>query len=833
MSLAPGRGRRLFLALQLPLIAVWTLLFAVAECGDGDQLDSRTLREGVYPTARRMQSAYGDFRFRARGPQPTRHKIVIVEIDDAAVSQLARWPWHRDAIAALVLQVMEAGAKVVGLDVVFPEADQRVPDGVAELMTAHGLADQIPQFETDLVLQRIIDLYKDRLVLGWMTDTWCRPRWSRLPCPVAPAEALAGFEKFGYQRFAPPSGFDPATTHLVSTPTLVGNLPGYEQAALHAGYLVNAAEEPDEIVRRAQLAIFFGGRPFPSLPLAMARVGLGGELGLALDDSDRVARIELTPPGRRVAVNGGGVMTINFRGPGYHFPYVGAIDLLGEEDVIPVQHDGVVEHKPRAEIFGDAYVFIGVTAIGARDLRNFPFGSNVPGTEGLATILDNILAGDAIRPGAGLLDWRLVLALMTLGALGFGALMVRLSALPAMLSALATIGVVAVLDVYVVFGRWNVGLNTVFLLGELATLFVATVAVKYVVEERGKRFIRSTFSKYLAPSVVDQMLSDPKKLQLGGETRRLTIMMSDLRGFTAMAERMKPAEVLTVLNHYLGTMADIIVAHNGTIDEFIGDAILVIFGAPIEGKDDARRAVACAIAMQQAMVGINEHNARLGLPRLEMGIAVNTGEVIVGNIGSQKHIKYGVVGSHVNLTARIESNTVGGQVLVSGSTLELAGPDVVVGDKQLITAKGFAEPIPAHDVRGIGGEYALHLPEVDLELVALATPVEVRARVMTGKNEEGPEQVGTLVQLSGLGATLELPAPAEALTNLKLRLVGDGGALVDGDLYGKVTTGGARCVVRFTAVPPAVAAFIAARCVTTATITPTTTAEADPAAKPA
>jgi hypothetical protein len=125
MSLAPGRSRRLFLALQLPLIAVWTLLFAVAECGDHDQLDNRTLREGVYPTARRLQSAYGDARFRARGPQPTRHKIVIVEIDDAAVSQLARWPWHRDAIAALVLQVMEAGAKVVGLDVVFPEADQR------------------------------------------------------------------------------------------------------------------------------------------------------------------------------------------------------------------------------------------------------------------------------------------------------------------------------------------------------------------------------------------------------------------------------------------------------------------------------------------------------------------------------------------------------------------------------------------------------------------------------------------------------------------------------------------------------------------------------------
>src|SRR5262249_47982148 len=154
--------------------------------------------------------------------------------------------------------------------------------------------------------------------------------------------------------------------------------------------------------------------------------------------------------------------------------------------------------------------------------------------------------------------------------------------------------------------------------------------------------------------------------------RKLTIMMSDLRGFTATAERLKPEQVLGLLNNYLGTMADIIVHHQGTIDEFIGDAILVIFGAPLSHPDDARRAVACAIAMQQAMKGINEQNARAGLPAIEMGIALNTGEVIVGNIGSQKHIKYGVVGSHVNLTARIESNTAGGQILISQTTLDLA-----------------------------------------------------------------------------------------------------------------------------------------------------------------
>ena len=310
------------------------------------------------------------------------------------------------------------------------------------------------------------------------------------------------------------------------------------------------------------------------------------------------------------------------------------------------------------------------------------------------------------------------------------------------------------------------------------------------------------------------MLADPDKLALGGETRRLTIMMSDLRGFTAMAERMKPHEVLAVLNHYLGAMADIIVEYGGTIDEFIGDAILVIFGAPIPGKDDARRAVACAVAMQRAMIAINEHNSKSGLPRLEMGIAVNTGEVIVGNIGSQKHIKYGVVGSHVNLTARIESNTVGGQVLISGSTLELAGDHIEIGEKQLIVAKGFPEPIAAYEIKGVGGEHQLRVPEVDLELAAPAEAVRVSVRVMKGKNEEGDAWGGQFVEVSKLGATLVADAGAPALesyTNLKLRVaaaVGDG-AMVDGDLYAKVIAVGERVTLRFTAIPPAVATRIA------------------------
>ncbi len=806
------KHRRLLL-LQLPLIVVWVLTFLICECGDQGRLENRFLRTSIYPSLRRLENAYTDIKFRTRGPQPVQQKIVIVEIDDPAIGQLGRWPWHRDALAVLVLQAMEAGAKIVGLDIVFAEPDQRVPDGVVELLQANGLGDAVPQFETDLMLQRIISLYKDRLVLGWMSDSACRPAYPDAgPCPVTDPVQLAtlpsGFEKYAYKRFSPGGAFDPAHTPIVSSPNIVTNIAAYQEASEHAGYLNNAAEDSDDIVRRAPLAMLVGGKPYPSLPLQMARVGLGEELDIALDDDGFVSRIAFAKSGRVIPADASGNLSINFRGAGYHFSYVGAIDLIGEDEVIPVQRDGKIEKKSRKDIFQDAYVLVGVTAIGARDLRHFPFGNNIPGTEGLASTLDNLLSADPIERGGSGLFWG-VLVMMTLGAAGFGFLMIRLDAMPAMLCSLALIGAMIAVDVFVLFGGNDIDLNAVFLFAELASIFGVTVVVKYVMEERSKKFIRGAFSKYLAPSVVDQMLKDPAKLKLGGETRRLTIMMSDLRGFTAMAERMKPAEVLGVLNHYLGTMADIIVEYNGTIDEFIGDAILVIFGAPLEAPDDARRAVACSIAMQRAMRGINEHNATLGLPKLEMGIALNTGEVIVGNIGSQKHIKYGVVGSHVNLTARIESNTVGGQVLISGATYELAGDGVTVGEKQLIVAKGFPEPIPAYELKGIGAPYNIALEEVDLGIAPIATPVDVRYRVMKGKNEEGPEQRGQLTQLSAMGAVVVPEAPLETFQNLKIRLV-DNGELVDGDLYAKVTTSGETSTLRFTAVPPPVETYIAA-----------------------
>jgi len=221
--------------------------------------------------------------------------------------------------------------------------------------------------------------------------------------------------------------------------------------------------------------------------------------------------------------------------------------------------------------------------------------------------------------------------------------------------------------------------------------------------ERNQRFIRATFGRYVSDEVVASLLEEPEGLKLGGDLREVTMLMSDIRRFSTICEQLAPNEVVKMLNAYLGVMSDIIIGHQGTIDEFIGDAIFAIFGAPIGRDDDADRAVRCALDMQQAMRDINRANRRAGLPEISMGIGVNTGAVIAGNIGSERRSKYGVVGHHVNLTARIESRTAGGDVLVSASTLEKLSRPVATGYREEVVVKGINEAVSIHQLVA-GGE---------------------------------------------------------------------------------------------------------------------------------
>lgn len=330
--------------------------------------------------------------------------------------------------------------------------------------------------------------------------------------------------------------------------------------------------------------------------------------------------------------------------------------------------------------------------------------------------------------------------------------------------------------------------------------------------EQRNRFIRDTFGRYLTDDVVSTLLDSPQGLQLGGEKRRVTMLMSDLRGFTSLAGRLTPEQVMTMLNRYLGTMVEVITQYHGTIDEFIGDAIFVIFGAPLQRDDDAQRAVACAVAMQLAMEALNLQYQHEGLPELAMGIGIHTGEVIVGNIGSDKRAKYGVVGSHVNLTSRIQSYTVGGQILISEATRQAVTTLGTISKQLEVEAKGVPEPITLYDVRSIGGTHNLVLPERDDSLMPLPQHLPLTFTLLEGERLSHTTYTGHVIRLSARGADVQTCHSMTPWSNVKLRLLGHNGDVLPGDIYAKILRhlpdSPAGFYAHFTSVSPEAARFI-------------------------
>jgi class 3 adenylate cyclase len=326
---------------------------------------------------------------------------------------------------------------------------------------------------------------------------------------------------------------------------------------------------------------------------------------------------------------------------------------------------------------------------------------------------------------------------------------------------------------------------------------------------RQRDFIRDTFGRYVSPEVVRTLIESPAGLHLGGEKRDVTILMSDLRGYTHLSEQYDPAVTMQILNNYLARMTTIIIEHGGTINEFIGDAIFAIFGAPLAYADHAERAAACSLAMQLAMAEVNQANAAQGWPALEMGIGLNSGEAVVGNIGSEQRAKFGVVGHTVNLTARVESNTIGGQILLSPFTYERLREVADVRLPFAVQVKGISEPLLLYELRGLRGAYALHLPDTpadDSLVVPVALPLQ--CWVIDDKLVRTDSITGEVVRLGRHQLEAHLAAQVPPTTNVRLRLHYPTLDQDSADLYGKVLTvqeqaGAWRTQISLTAVLPA------------------------------
>lgn len=330
---------------------------------------------------------------------------------------------------------------------------------------------------------------------------------------------------------------------------------------------------------------------------------------------------------------------------------------------------------------------------------------------------------------------------------------------------------------------------------------------------KANHLIRETFGRYLSDDIVNTILESPGGAALGGEKRKVTILMADLRGFTSTSERLAAENVVNILNVYLETMTEIILKYQGTIIEFIGDAILVVFGAPLSHQNDVQRAIACALEMQLAMTSVNERNRQVGYPELAMGIGINTGEVIVGNIGSKKRTKYDIIGHHVNLTFRIESYTVGGQIFISQSTLDACSLNIRIDDQMEVMPKGISNPITIYEIGGLGGDFNLFLPEkAEVELIQLHQPLVILFTILSGKHAGECMYRGTVIKLNAEVAEIQTHVRANKLTNIKISLFDEKENEVATDLYAKIiktlSTSPSIFRIHFTSIPPEAQTFL-------------------------
>ena len=586
-------------------------------------------------------------------------------------------------------------------------------------------------------------------------------------------------------------------------------------AARGVGFLSITADR-DGAFRRIPLLVRYGAAFYPSFAFQVVceylRVPPNKVLvrpGTSIVLRDAQGPGAATPHDVVIPIDRHGNMVINYLGAWERLKHHNLADILlasGDRDELDIL----------GEELAGKIVVVADTSTGSSDVGAIPLDANFP-LSGLHTnIINTIITERFLRQLSGL-------EMLGVEALLLGGLLVLTWWLKSRWLAAGAFGVAA-LYVSVAAAGFLYGHIICNVVRPLLMLTVATIALvvqRYIAEERAKLeglrqrdFVRQVFGRYLSDAVVEEVLGSPKGLEMGGELRQITLLVSDLRGFTSLSARLSPREVIPMLNRYFERMIDVIARYRGTVDELMGDGMLVFFGAPFPASDDAERAVACAIDMQCALVEFNAEQRAQHLPELAMGIGINTGEVIVGNIGSLKRSKYGAVGSAINTTYRIESHTIGGQLLVSPSTYERVRSLVHVRGTLQAQFKGLDQPVPLYDISGIAGKYHLSLPEKPAEtLIPLTPPLSLACFPIDGKVVSHTAMAGCLTHLTGSAALGTLAGQVAAYSNVKLLLTPAAGPQLS-DVYAKILTcdpaetEGWRIRLEFTSLPEAARTFL-------------------------
>lgn len=704
-----------------------------------------------------IESKAYDYRFLMTGTRPADPRIVIVTIDEKANKELGRWPWQRRVIGRGIENIMEDGAAVLGFDAVFAEPDpndQTVKSVFHELVTRlektyfrdkillpsdldarmNRLLEQLPEetprsqfealmadlrrqqglveqsrvrlqkeieeaanFGSDEAFAQIIEKYRDRIVLGYVMFK------DKAEIGDLPMEQIVkGFELQYPSRVmnAIERGERTANEPYIAIPSAIGVLPNLEilsRKGAHFGYF-NAEQDEDGIIRRHEVFLRHDEDVFTSLAVETTLTylkryspeaaiafeydnygNLISQVGIGPDQDDRYILIPTDDRGR---------LLINYYGGKGTYPHISFADAVSGN------------YPPGT--FKDKIVLFGATSIGVYDLRTTPFEKALPGVEIHAAVINNLLNQDfklAPNPVTYVQDLFIMLVIAILMAV----IVPRLSAVSGALITVFVMAGVIWLNFYV-FQR-GVWLNLIFPLFSVVASYSAITIYRYATEEKEKRQIKSAFGYYLHPAMVTKLADDPGALKLGGEKKILTAFFSDIEGFSTFSEKMQPEELVSFLNVFLTEMTNIAYQYDATVDKYIGDAIVSFYGAPIPFEDHAVRACHSAIDMQIKLAELREEWVKQGLPQVRMRIGLNTGPMVIGNMGSQSRFNYTMMGDTVNLAARLESQckAYGIYLMIGEETYNQAKDAIDCRFLDLLVVKGKTKPVKVYELFGKKG----------------------------------------------------------------------------------------------------------------------------------
>ncbi|WP_301102627.1 adenylate/guanylate cyclase domain-containing protein [Propionivibrio sp.] len=621
-----------------------------------------------------------DARLRLTARGGVDERIVIVDINEKSLAEVGRWPWSRDKMAALVTQLFDHyGIALLGFDVVFAE-----PDSSSGLSSLEAVAND--ELKGDAAFQSVLKGLRGALnydqrfaetlrnrpvVLGYyFTSLDAVHKSGALPDAVIQAGTFKG----KHVDFTSWSGYG-------------ANLPEFQKNAGSAGHF-NPIVDFDGVSRRVPMLVEHEGKYYESLSLAMARVLLGKpQLTPGYPEEDIFSSknygamewLDLPLDGGkvvRIPVDEQAASLIPYRGAEGSFTYVSAADVLSG--------------RLQQEQLKGKIVLFGTTAPGLMDLRATPVGSTYPGVEIHANLLAGILDGSIKQKPSYVLGADVLL--LSLCALLLALLLPVLSPLRATLLAFSLLLGVTVLN----FGLWWAGLMMPLaaVVSAILGLYALNMSWGFFVESRSKRQFTELFGQYVPPELVDEMARDPERYSMEGKNEELTVLFSDVRGFTSISEGLDPKELTQLMNAYLGAMTAVVQKNRGTLDKYIGDAIMAFWGAPVADVDHARHAVLTALEMQVELRRLDEPFKARGWAALHIGVGINSGTMTVGDMGSKVRKSYTVMGDAVNLGSRLEGLTkqYGVGIIVSASTRALV-KDLVYRELDRVRVKGKGEPV--------------------------------------------------------------------------------------------------------------------------------------------